>query len=142
MDHSSPFRLAFSRERSSAPQQSIDERSAPVAGCGVHYHAGGLVDNEQRLILVHDAYRNVFARDGSFLDYRDRDPDYFAGFRPVTGFLPPPIDQHVPLCDQGRRLDAGKLRPLGNKEVEADIAVRLDRKLSGFAQTLDLGLRI
>jgi hypothetical protein len=36
----------------------------------------------------------------------------------------------VPLCDERRRLGAGKLRPLGNKEVEADIAVRLDRKLS------------
>jgi len=41
----------------------------------------------------------------------------------------------VPLRDQGRRLGARQLGPLGNKEIEADIAVRLDWKLSDVAQT-------
>ncbi|MDB4871412.1 MAG: hypothetical protein JWL97_2416, partial [Gemmatimonadales bacterium] len=43
--------------------------------------------------------------------------------------------QDVPLGDQGRRLGARQLRPLGNKEIEADIAVRLDWELFDFAQT-------
>ena len=142
MDHSSPFRLAFSRERSSPPQQSIDERSAPVAGCGVHYHAGRLVDYEQRLILVYDADRNVLASDGPLFDSWDVDPDDLADLGTVARFLAPPVNQNVPLRDQCCRLGARKLGALGNKEVEADIAVRLDRKLSGVAQSLDLGSRI
>jgi len=40
----------------------------------------------------------------------------------------------VSLRDQGGRLRSGKLRSLSNKEVEADIAVRLDGKLSDIAQ--------
>jgi hypothetical protein len=48
----------------------------------------------------------------------------------------------VPLRDQRRSLRPRKLGTLGNKEVEADIAVRLDRKLSGVAQSLYLCLRI
>ena len=142
MDHSGPFGLALRGKPSPTPQQGVDECPAPIAGSRVHHHARRLVDDQQRVILVHDAYRNILAGDRPFLDCRNRNPDYFAYFRPVAGFLPPAIDQHVPQCDQGRRLGAGKLRPLGNKEVEADIAVRLDRKLSGFAQRLDLGLRI
>jgi hypothetical protein len=43
--------------------------------------------------------------------------------------------QDVPLRDQCRGLCARQLGPLGNKEIEADIAVRLDWKLSGFVQT-------
>jgi hypothetical protein len=41
----------------------------------------------------------------------------------------------VPLRDQCRRLSPRQLSLLGNKEIEADIAVRLDWKLSGFVQT-------
>jgi len=37
--------------------------------------------------------------------------------------------------DQCRRLRSRQLGPLGNKEIEADIAVRLDWKLSDGAQT-------
>ena len=130
MDHSGSFGLALRGKSSPAPQQGVDECPAPIAGSRVHHHARRLVDDQECLILVHDAYRNVFAADCPFLDYRNRDPDHLADFGTVTGLLTPPIDQHVPLCDERRRLGAGKLRPLGNKEVEADIAVRLDRKLS------------
>jgi len=41
----------------------------------------------------------------------------------------------VPLRDQGRRLGARQLRTLGNKQIEADIAVRLDWKLIDVAQS-------
>ena len=66
----------------------------------------------------------------ALLDCRDLDPHHLARLRAVARLLPPPVDQHVPLRDQRRRLGARKLRPLGNKEIEADIAVRLDGKLS------------
>jgi hypothetical protein len=40
----------------------------------------------------------------------------------------------VPLGDQRRRLGSRQLGPLGNKEIEADIAVRLDWKLFDVTQ--------
>jgi hypothetical protein len=46
-----------------------------------------------------------------------------------------PAHEDVSLRDQSRRLGAGKLCLLGNKEIEADIAVRLDWKLSDVAQS-------
>jgi hypothetical protein len=41
----------------------------------------------------------------------------------------------MPLRYQRRRLGARQLGPLGNKQIEADITVRLDWKLSDVAQT-------
>jgi hypothetical protein len=43
---------------------------------------------------------------------------------------------------QSGRLGSGKLSLLGNKEIEADIAVRLDGKLLDVAQRLTLRRRI
>jgi hypothetical protein len=40
----------------------------------------------------------------------------------------------VALRDQGRRLGARKLGALGDKQIEADIAVRLDGKFLDVAQ--------
>jgi hypothetical protein len=40
----------------------------------------------------------------------------------------------VTLGDQRRSLGPGKLSTVGNKEIEADIAVRLDGVLSDVAQ--------
>ena len=40
-------------------QQGVDERPVEIAGGGVHYQTGGLVDDEQVLILERDVQRNV-----------------------------------------------------------------------------------
>ena len=48
----------------------------------------------------------------------------------------------MPLRDQRRRLGPRELGTVGNKEIEADIAVRLDGKLFDVAQTLALRRRI
>ena len=90
----------------------------------------------------HELYGNVFAGDRPFLHFRDHDADDFAGLGPVARLLTPPVDEDVSLSNQRRCLRPRELGPLGNKEVEADIAVRLDRKLSGVAQDLNLRLRI
>jgi hypothetical protein len=52
--------------------------------------------------------------------------------------LPGPIDLHVPLGDQCCRLSARQAGSLGDKQIEADITVRLDGKLSDITQMLDL----
>ncbi len=142
VDHSGPFGLPFRGKAATSPQQRIDQGPAPVAGRGVHHHSRRFVDDKECLILVHDAYRNVFPADGSRLDSRNRDLDDLSRLGPITRFFPPAVDQHVALRDQSRGLSSRQLGPVGNKEIEADIAVRLDWKLSGVAQTLNLGLRI
>jgi hypothetical protein len=134
MHHSRPMGVALRREASSAAQQGVYQSPAPVSGSRVHHHPCRLVDHEQRLVLVNDADRDVFTGDGPLFHLGDLDPDDFATLRPVARLLAPPIDQHVSLCDQRRGLRAGELSPLGDKQIEADIAVRLDGKLSGVAQ--------
>jgi hypothetical protein len=48
----------------------------------------------------------------------------------------------VALRDQRRRLGSRKRGTLGDKQIEADIAVRLDGKISDVTQRLDLRVRI
>ena len=98
-------------------------------------HSGGLVHNEQGVVLVDDRDWNVLSGYRALLHLRDLDSHHVARRRAITRLLPPPVHEDMPLSDQGRRLRARELRPLGNKEIEADIAVRLDRKLFDFAQT-------
>jgi len=100
----------------------------------VDHHPRWLVDYQQRIVLVNNTDRDVLPRDGALFGGRDLDPDDLSFLRLVARFLAPSIDENVPLSDKGCRLGAGKLRPLGDKEVEADIAVRLDGKLSDIAQ--------
>ena len=78
--------------------------------------------------------RNVFPRHRPFLDSGNLDANDLAGFGAVAGLFTPPVDQYVPLRDQSRRLGARELGAMGNKQVEADIAVRLDRELSRITQ--------
>lgn len=98
------------------------------------YHARRLVDHEQRFILVDDGDGNVFPGDRTLLGLGDLDPHDVAGYGAIARLLSSPSHQDVPLRDQRRRLGARQLGSLGNKEIEADIAVRLDWKLSDVAQ--------
>ena len=43
--------------------QRIDESALRVAGAGMHHEAGGLVDDDQRVVLVDDVERDRFARE-------------------------------------------------------------------------------
>ena len=134
MDHSRSLGLTLRREAPTASQQGVDQRPTPVAGRRVHYHPRGLIHHQQRFVLIDDTDWNVFPGNRPFLDLGDLYPDDFPWLRAVAGFLPPSIDQYVSLRDQSRRLCARELGPMCNKEIEADIAVRLDGKLSGVAQ--------
>jgi hypothetical protein len=135
MDHSRPLGLALRREAAAPAQQSVHQSPAPVARRGMYDHAGRLVHDQQRFVFVDDADRNVFTGERSLLDPWNIDADDFARFGAVARFFTPAADKHVSLRDQSRRLRARKLGALGNKEIEADIAVRLDWKLSGVAQS-------
>lgn len=134
MHHSSPVGVTLRREASTPAQEGVYQGPGPVSRRWMNHHAGRLVDHEQRLVLVHDADRDVFSGDGPLFHRGNLDPHYFAGLGPVARFFAPPIDQHVALRDQRRRLRTRELGPLGDKQIEADIAVRLDGKLSGVAQ--------
>ena len=136
MNHSRPLGLAGVRDSSSPPQKSVHQRPGPVAGCRVNHHSGRLVHHKKGLVLEDDADRNVFTGDRPFLDFGYLHADCVARLGSVARLFTLAADQDVSLRNQGRCLRPRKLGMLGNKEVEADIAVRLDWKLSGVAQKL------
>ena len=134
MDHPGSFRLAFAGERSAAAEQRVDEGPAPVSGSGVHDHAGRFVYHQQRIVFVDDGDWNVFTGDDALFASGDLDPHKLARFGTVASLFPTTADEDVALSDQRRGLCPRKLGTLGNKEIEADIAVRLDGKLSDITQ--------
>jgi len=142
VDHAGPLRLYLGRKTAPSPQEGVNEGAAPVPGRGVHHHPRWLIDHHERLVLVDHAHGNVFAGDRPLLGLRDLDPHDLSRLGAVARLFAPPIDQHVPLGDQGSRLGPRELGTVGNKEIEADIAVRLDGKLFDVAQTLALRRRI
>lgn len=142
MDHSSPLGITLGGQPAAPAQQGVHEGPGPIARRRMHHHTRRLVHHQQRLVFVDDADWNVFARDRPLLQPGDLDADDFARFGPVARLFAPSVDVHVSLRDQRGRLRTRELGTLGNKEIEADIAVRLDGKLSGIAQSLDLRLRI
>lgn len=135
VDHTGPLGLTLGRKGAPPAQESVYEGPAPVPRGGMNHHPGGLVHDQQRLVFVDDTDGNVFPGYRPFLDFGDVDANYLARFRAVAGLFAPPIDQYVPLSDQSRRLGTRELGPMGNKQIEADIAVRLDGKRSRVAQT-------
>ena len=135
VDHTRPLGLSLGGKCAPAAQQRVYEGPAPVPRRGMNDHTGGLVHHQQGLVFVDDADGNVFPGDRPFLDSGDLDPDYLARFRAVAGLFAPPIDQYMPQGDKSRGLGTRELSALGNKQIEADIAVRLDRELSRIAQT-------
>jgi len=138
MNHAGALGIALLRQIPAASQQRVDQRSAPVAGRRVNHHSGGLIDHEQRLILVDDADRYRFAGDDALFDLRDLDPYQLSFLGPIARLLAAAVDQDVTLRDEGCRLGPRKLCSLSNKEIEADIAVRLDGKLPDVTQRLTL----
>ncbi len=133
--HSGSLRLSFTRQCPTPPEQSVHEGATPVTRRGVDDHPGRLVDHEQRLVLVDDRDGDRLPRDRSLLHLRDFDAHHVSRSGSITGLLRSSTHEDVSLRDQSRRLGAGKLCSLGNKEIEADIAVRLDWKLSDVAQS-------
>src|SRR5438132_2523545 len=138
VNHASPLRIALLRQVAAASHQRVDQRTAPVARRWMDHHSGGLIDHEQRFILVDDGDRYGLAGDDPLFNLGDLDPDQLSFLGPVTRLLAAAIDQDVSLRDEGCRLRPRKLSALGNKEIEADIAVRLDGKLPDFTQRLTL----
>ena len=59
MDHARPLGIPGARDAAAAPQQGVNQRPAPVAWGWMNDHSGGLVDDQQRLVLVDDVDRNV-----------------------------------------------------------------------------------
>ena len=134
VDDSGPFRLAFSRQAAPATQQCIDQSARPVSRGGMDDHSGRFVDHQQRVVLVDHMNWDVFARNCPFLDGRYFYAHRLTDFRPVARFFAPAAHQDVSECDQSSSLGAREICLLGDKEIEADIAVRLDGKLSYLGQ--------
>ena len=134
--------LALVRQAPASANQRVDERSRPVARSWMHYHAGRLVHHQQRLVLVDDRDRDVLAKDLALLYARVVDAHNFATQGLVARPFTAPVDKYVAVGDEGGRLSPRQIRLLGYKQIEADIAVRPDGKLSNVAQGLALRWRV
>ena len=102
-------------------EQRVHERPGVVAGGGMDDHPGGLVDDDDVLILVDDRERDVF---GGRVDLGDRDLDDLdrvAGGDDVGRLLRIAVDDEVAVLDQPLDQRARILREDGRDElVEAD----------------------
>jgi hypothetical protein len=138
-----------------AREERIDERALPVAGRGVDHEAGGLVDDQQVLVLVDDRHgdgrvglqmvrdlgrRNLEGHAGAAADLRVR-PEAPAGV----------VDQ-APIRDQLLDVRARQARPVRDEPVDPsdDLALRhgepagprLDRRLAGAVGHDDAAVRV
>jgi len=93
-------------------------------------HAGRLVHDEQGLVLVDDADRDVLAGNRPLLELRYLDSHDISGLGAIARLLALAVHEHIPLSNERCCLRPRELRALGDKQVEADIAVRLDGELS------------
>ena len=105
-------------------------------------HSGGLVHDEQGVVLVDDTDRYFLAGDDAFLDLWNLDPDRLTSGRSIAGLFTATVHHYVALRNKGRGLGTRQPGVVGNKEIEADIAVRLDGKLLEVAQRLALRGRV
>lgn len=104
----------------------------------MHDHAGGLVDHEQVLVLVHDLERNVFRFYIAAGRGRNLDVDRFARFQLVARLLPTAGDGHVAICNQRRRLRAREATLLRDQRIEAPVATCLERERDALCQETSL----
>jgi len=121
------------RELASPAKERVDESARPVAWCRMNDHTCGLVDDEQCLVLVYDAQRYRFAAYLSGCYGRLVDYDNIAANRPIAGFFAFTVDGNVAVRDQCSRLISRYRSAPGYKQIEANVAVRLDRELMPLA---------
>ena len=133
MNDSCAIRSRAGREISTTPHQRIHQGAGPVSRRWMHHHPGWLVHDEQVFVLEHNGERNRLAGDLPNCCRRLVDHDPVAGNRPVARFLSRSVHDDVSVRDERRRLGSRKLRGRCNKQIEANVSVRLDDDLVPLA---------
>ena len=93
-------------------------------------HTRRLVNDEEVFVLVGDSEWNVFADNLTRHLLRRLDHYDVAGERAIARFFSPAVYRDVSICNEGRRLITRQVGALGYKQVEANVAVRLDDKFA------------
>ncbi len=81
-------------------QKGVDQRVLLVSGSGVHDDAGGLVQDEQRFVLVQNLKRDFFRLGPGGFGLRPVDLDLVAGVRALRGLDPQAVDEDVAFLDE------------------------------------------
>jgi len=117
VDDSGP--LEFVPTRGAPREQAVDERSVGVAGRGMNDDAGGLVDDEEVLVLEGDAEVDVLGHEHVRLRRRQVDVEELAALEPAALRGRSTVDPHRAGGDQplGGRARAD-LFPLAEEPVE------------------------
>ena len=61
-------------------EQGVDQRSGPVARGGMNHHAGGLVDDDQMIVLEQDIQRDMPRAGGSVFRLGNDQNPFIAAF--------------------------------------------------------------
>ncbi len=119
VDDPRSFRLVAPRDR--VRGEAMDERAAPMPGGRVDDHAGRLVDDEQVVVLVRDAKRDVLPLDRGRATIRQLELDLLPAFEPMALRPPGAVDERASLADE----------PLG-RGARADLRDRRQESIEPF----------
>ena len=101
VDDARPRHAADAAQRAFAMmQQRVDERVFLVAGGGMHDESGGLVDDEQRLVLEQNIERDFFRLCLGGPGFRPVNFNLFAGVRMMRGLDGLAVDADVAFFNQ------------------------------------------
>ena len=98
MDDPRPRRIAPARD--GVREESVDERAVRVPGRRVDDDAGRLVDDEEILVLVHDAQRHLLRHEGGALAFGKLDLQPLSALEAVTLRPPHAVDERLALTDE------------------------------------------
>lgn len=62
--------------------QCVDQSAVRIARCGMHHQPGGLVDDDEVVVLIDHVQRDILALRLGGYGRRDRDGEFLAGFDP------------------------------------------------------------
>ena len=101
-------------------QYGVDHRAVRIAGCGMHHHALGLVDDQHIAVLVDNVQGDVLGHGVDGLRVGQADLQCLAAGDLVILFHRPAVQQHPLFFCQPLGGGAGQLlHPVGQKLVQA-----------------------
>ena len=113
MDDARPLDAGDGAERLAlrlcASDECVDQGPAFMPRAGMHHHAGRLVHDQHRGILVGHPERDHLGLDAWIARSRQDDADLLTAGQPIAGARPLPIDQRTTVADQ----------PLGVRAADA-----------------------
>jgi len=117
------------RERLAASEKRVDERAARTPCSSVDGHSGGLIDDDEIVVLVENVERNGFGFGFERQAWFGLDGNAFGTLESLTGLCGVTVDEDEGGIDEFLDTGTGQVRTVGDDEtVEASAGVGRRRK--------------